>query len=106
MDKRFYKEYRNYSACKSISKIRLIYQICFYLGLIGALFIFLKLNAINAEFILYFTIALAYMFAYAVLIVLRVVEHLVERVFYLEKELVSRGVIPPKETQEPPQNNN
>ena len=98
----FYKEMKNYSACKSIALIRRIYQICFYIGLLGGVFIFLKLYGIKAEPLIYFLVAVAYVFSYAVLLVLRALEHLIGRVFYLEQELASRGVIDRK----PPQQNN
>lgn len=98
----FYKEMKNYSACKSIALIRRIYQICFYIGLLGGVFIFLKLYGIKAEPLIYCLVAVAYVFSYAVLLVLRALEHLIGRVFYLEQELAARGVI----DREPPQQNN
>lgn len=87
------EQIKQLNACGAITKIRKIYQIGFYLSLVAAVFIFLKLSGIEADFIFYFIVAVAYASAYAVLLLLRAVEHLIWRVFYLEHELATKGVI-------------
>lgn len=95
-------EFKGLMACRLISKVRRAFQVLFYISLVAAIFIFIKLTNIKADFVYYAIIAFAYICSYAVLLVLRALEHLIGRVFYLEQELASRGVIDRK----PPQQNN
>ncbi len=95
-------EFKGLMACALIPRIRKAFQVFFYVSLVVAVFIFIKLTKIDADFVYYAIIVFAYVCSYAVLLVLRAIEHLIGRVFYLEQELGSKGVI----DRQPPQQNN
>ncbi len=95
-------EFKGFLACGLVVKIRKAFQVFFYISLVAAIFIFIKLTKIDADFVYYAIIVFAYVCSYAVLLVLRALEHLIGRVFYLEQELAAKGIIDRK----PPQQNN
>lgn len=96
-------EFKGFMACGLVSRIRKVYQVFFYISLVAAVFIFIKLTQIDVDFVYYAIIVFAYVWSYVVLLVLRALEHLVWRFFNLEQKLANKGVI---QYQEQQQNNN
>ncbi len=96
------EKYNNFNAFKNVSIIRKIYQCCFYLSILIGIFIPIKSSVSQGDFFTDFLIIAAYISSYAVLLVLRALEHLIGRVLYLEQELAAKGVI----DRQPQQQNN
>lgn len=92
---------RGFKSCLLVSRIRLIYQIVFYLSIIPVI-ILMKRNTDARVPDYNWLILIAYCSAYATLIVLRALEHTIVRLFTLEQELSAKGVIdnrlPPNNT--------
>lgn len=94
-------EFKGLMACRLISRIRNVYQVLFYISLVAGVFVFMKLTSMEANFVYYAITVFSYICSYAVLLVLRALEHLIGRVFYLEQELAAKGII----DRQPPQQN-
>ena len=93
---------KGFKSCLRVSSIRLVYQILFYLCIIPAIF-FIKKNSDSGMSDLNWFIVIAYFTAYINLILLRALEHVINRLFYLEYELSDKGIIT---RQEPPNDTN
>ena len=93
---------KNFSACGLIPSIRRGYQVLFYISTFFLIDCLVELMKVDAALRYYIIIVFAWACSYAVLLVLRALEFLIGRMFYLEQELAARGVI----DRQPPQQNN
>lgn len=92
---------KNFSACGLIPSIRRVYQVLFYISTFFLIDCLVELMKADAALRYYIIIVFAWACSYAVLLVLRALEFLIGRIFYLEQELVKKGVV-----QRPEQNEN
>ena len=91
---------KNFSACGLIPSIRRVYQVLFYISAFFLIDCLVELMKTDATLRYYIIIVFAWACSFAVLIVLRALEFLIGRVFYLEQELVRKGVIQCPEQRE------
>jgi hypothetical protein len=97
MDNNERDEFESYSM---IPKIRKGYQIFFYASIVFYIFALILLVDAGAEFYTFVILVIAFLSSYAVLIVLRALENLIRRFFYLEQTLAKKGVITVRANQE------
>ncbi len=94
---------KNFNAWGLIPFIRRVYQVLFYISTFFLIDCLVNLMEVDAALRYYIIIVFAWACSYAVLIVLRALEFLIYRFFYLEQELVNKEIIKLSEQR---QNNN
>ena len=84
---------KNFFACGLIPSIRRVYQVLFYISTFFLIDCLVNLMKVDASLRYYMIIVFAWACSYAVLLVLRALEFLIGRLFFLEQELANKNII-------------